>query len=91
MLLNITSKYNPYNLLLCKSSSYFQQPHATKRLCEIPATYSNDNTATLSNTELLEQCFALISAIITMVEPATRESLLFILEEKLVHLSSRLH
>ncbi|MCO6523892.1 MAG: hypothetical protein J6562_02575 [Candidatus Schmidhempelia sp.] len=57
------------------------------KLFEQPVSYGKDEIE-LNTDELVEQCLALVKAIIIIEHLGIRESLIFILEEKLIKLRS---
>lgn len=92
MFLDMNGKHHQHNATQFIYPSYFSYRQiATKKLCETPANYFHNEEETLSNDEIIEQCLSLIKAIIAISDMHVRESLTFILEEKLLFLASRLN
>lgn len=90
MFLDMNGKQYQRNATQFIHPSYFSYHQiATKRVCETPANYFHNEEETLSNDEVIEQCLSLTKAMIAIPDLHVRESLMFILEEKLLFLASR--
>lgn len=81
------AKHNSY---LSTAHANVAQPATSCKLFEQSTPYQTQ-TIDLNTDELVEQCLALIKAIIIIEHSGIREALTFILEEKLIELRSHFH